>query len=439
MREPRERPGLRRAIVALQHRDYRLFYVALLAAAIGGQFQATANIIQIYDLTHSPIHLGLTGLARGIPTFVLSLMGGVVADRVDRRFLIIGSQAANGLGAIVLAVLTLLGIVDVWHIYGVMLLNGSLAALSSPARQALIPNLVPRHHLLNAIALNSTVWQTANIIGPAVAGVMIGAVAHAGGAANAPNMPLGMAATYASNAAIHLVTLWALAAMRMGPVPTRPREGALRSVMAGLSFIARERSIILALLATDAAAMLFGTYRALTPIFADALGVGPQGLGALLAAPGVGSLFGATVIMSLGDFRYKGWVVVGGILGYCVALGVFALSPWFGLTLVAAAGLGIFDSIQATPRNGVIQLLTPDELRGRVSAFQYMLVNGMPSLGQTLSGGTAALLGAPLALTLGAVVCAVIVLGIAAARPDLRDEHLGALPVPQPGGSATPA
>jgi MFS family permease len=432
VQERRERPGLRQAVAALQHRDYRLFYVALLAAAIGGQFQSTASLIQIYDLTHSPLHLGLTGLARGLPTFVLSLMGGVFADRVDRRLLIFGSQAVNGLGAIVLAALTVSGLIDVWHIYAVMLLNGSLAALSSPARSALIPNLVPRHHLLNAIALNSTVWQTANIVGPSLAGLMISAIAVAAGTDASGSMALGLAAAYAANGLTHLITLGALAAMRMGPVPPRPREGALRSVVVGLSFISRERSIILALLATDSAAMLFGTYRALTPIFADALGVGPEGIGLLFAAPGVGSLLGAAVIMSLGDFRYKGWVVVGGILAYCVGLAVFALSPWFSLSLITSVALGVFDSVQATPRNGVIQLLTPDELRGRVSAFQYMLVNGMPSLGQTLSGGAAALLGAPLALTVGAAICAVIVLGIAAARPDLRDENLGATPAPRP-------
>ncbi len=437
MQEPGERPSLRRAVVALQHRDYRLLYIALLAAAIGGQLQSTASIIQIYDMTHSPLHLGLTGLARGLPTFVLSLVGGVIADRVDRRLLIFGSQAINGLGAIVLGSLTLIGMIDVWHIYAVMLLNGSLAALSSPARQALIPNLVPRHHLLNAIALNSTVWQTANIIGPSIAGLMIAGFGapptYSGGGAVQPGQAaLGLPVTYFSNGAIHLVTLGALAAMHMGPVPMRPREGALRSVVVGLSFITRERSIILALLATDSAAMLFGTYRALTPIFGEALGVGAQGVGLLFAAPGVGSLLGAAIIMSVGDFRYKGYVVIGGILVYCASLAVFALSPWFPVTLLAAGALGLFDSVQATPRNGVIQLLTPDELRGRVSAFQYMLVNGMPSLGQTLSGGTAALLGAPIALTLGAVVCACIVLAIAAARPDLREERLGAVQAPAP-------
>jgi MFS family permease len=424
VRERGDKPSLRRAVVALQHRDYRLFYIALLAAALGGQLQGTASLLQIWDLTGSPIHLGLIGLARGVPTFVLSLLGGVFADRIDRRFLIIGSQAVNGLGAIVLGALTFLGMIDVWHIYAVMLVNGSLAALSSPARQALIPNLVPRHHLLNAIALNSTVWQTANIIGPAVAGVMIASIARATGSEAAPNMAAGMAATYLANGVVHIVTLGALAAMRMGDVPIRPREGALRSVVVGLSFM-RERSIILALLATDSAAMLFGTYRGLVPVFATMLGVGPEGTGMLLAAPGVGSLVGAAAIMSLGDFRYKGWAVIGGILAYCAALVTFALSPWFLVSLVAAAALGFTDSVQSTPRNGVIQLLTPDELRGRVSAFQYMLVNGMPSLGQTLSGATATLFGAPIALTLGAAACALIVLGIAAARPDLRDEFLG--------------
>ncbi len=417
MRERGGKPSVRRAVVALQHRDYRLFYVALLAAAIGGQLQSTANIIQIYDLTHSAVHLGLTGLARGIPTFAFSVMGGVIADRLDRRKLIMVTQAVNGLGALLLGGLTATGVIDVWHIYGMMLLTGSLAALSSPARQAMVPNLVPRNHLLNAIALNSTVWQMANIVGPSIAGVLIAT--------------FGLPSAYMGTGCAQLITLSSLAMMRVGPIAGRTRESALRSIGVGLSFM-RKRSLILALLAMDAAAMLFGTYRALTPIFADALGVGHEGVGLLLAAPGVGSLLGAACVMSLGDFRYKGLAVIGGILAYCAALVVFALSPWFPLSMAASVALGFCDSLQSTPRNGVIALLTPDEVRGRVSAIQYMLVNGMPSLGQTLSGGTAALLGAPLALTLGAIVCATIVLGIATARPDLREERLGATPAPRP-------
>ncbi len=416
MQERGEKPSLRRAGVALQHRDYRLFYFALLAAAIGSQLQATANIIQIYDMTHSAVHLGLTGLARGIPTFAFSLMGGVIADRVDRRKLIMVTQAVNGLGALLLGGLTATGQIDVWHIYALMVLTGSLAALSSPARQAMVPNLVPRHHLLNAIALNSTVWQTANIVGPSIAGVLIAT--------------FGLPSAYLGTGFAQLITLSSLAVMRVGPIAGRTREPALRSIGVGLAFM-RQRSLILALLAMDAAAMLFGTYRALTPIFAEALGVGHEGVGLLLAAPGVGSLLGAAGVMAFGDFRYKGLAVIGGILAYCASLVVFALSPWFPLSMAASVALGFCDSLQSTPRNGIIALLTPDEVRGRVSAFQYMLVNGMPSLGQTLSGGTSAIFGAPMALTIGAFACAAVVLVITAARPDLREERLGAVQAPR--------
>src|SRR5439155_24301806 len=175
---------------------------------------------------------------------------------------------------------------------------------------------------------------------------------------------------------------------------------------------------------TDSAAMLFGTFRALMPVFAERLGVGTEGLGLLLAAPGVGSLTGAAFVMSVGDFRYKGLVIGASILAYAGAVAAVALSPWFLVTLLAAGATGFFDSWQATPRNGVIQLITPDALRGRVSAFQQMLSGGMPALGQALMGASAAALGAPFAMVAGAIACAIVVCGIFAARPDLRVENL---------------
>src|SRR5581483_6806475 len=148
------------------------------------------------------------------------------------------------------------------------------------------------------------------------------------------------------------------------------------------------------------------------PIIAANVGVGAQGLGILSAGPGIGSLVGATLIMSLGNFRYKGLMVIGAILSYCCMLAVLALSPWFVLCVMATFLLGVFDSLQSTPRNGVIQLVTPDDLRGRVSSFQSMLTSGVPPLGQALNGAVAALLGAPMALIAGATVCAALELGL---------------------------
>src|SRR5438045_4380474 len=199
-----ERPGLRRALVALEHRDYRLFYIALVVAGVGAQVQATANLWQVYELTGSALQLGLIGLARGVPIVVLSLMGGVVADRVDRRIFIIVTQVIAGTLSLTLAVLTATHLIAVWHIYLVSFLGAAFTATNAPARSAMIPSLVPRHHLLNAIALNGTVWQTANIVGPALAG---GAIAV-----------IGLPATYLIDGAALVVSISSLTRIRL-PAP----------------------------------------------------------------------------------------------------------------------------------------------------------------------------------------------------------------------------
>jgi MFS family permease len=406
-----QRPGLGRAVAALQHRDFMLFYIALLAAAIGSQLQSFANVLQIWELTESPLQLGLTGLARAIPVIALSLAGGVIADRVDRVRFIMVTQSVGALFSVVLAGLTVSGHIAVWHIYVITFLVSALSAVNTPARSAIIPNLVPREHLLNAIALNSTVWQTSNILGPMLAGISIAA--------------LGFPLTYVINGLVLLGTLGILALVNVGPVAARPRQSPLKGLLEGLAFV-RYRSLILVLLGMDASATFFGSYRALLPAIKDQLGVDAAGLGLLTAAPGLGSLVGAALVMVLGNIRYKGLIVAAGILAYCGALVALALSPWFLLSVGVAFSLGVFDSLQATPRNGVIQLITPDDLRGRVSSFQSMLTGGVPSLGQAWSGATASVLGVPLALMAGAAVCATFIVGTLAARPELRASDLGA-------------
>ena len=413
-----QRSGLRVAVAALGFRDFRFFYLALLAGTLGSQIQATANLYQVYELTGSALHLGLTGLARALPILGLSLLGGVIADRVNRLHFIMLTQAATGLVALGLAVVTWMGVVNEWHIYVTIFLSGVLMAVNSPARTALIPSLVPRNHLLNAIALNSTVWQVSNIVGPAIAGLCIAY--------------FGIAEAYALTGVTNLVTLAGLAFIQVGAIAVRTRESPLQSLLGGLRFV-RLQSIILVLLAMDSAATLFGSYRALLPIFAkDILGVGPEGLGLLMSAPAVGSIVGVAVMMSLGDVRHKGIWVAGGILGYCAALFVLAASPWFVVSILAVVLLGAFDSVQMVPRNGLIQAITPDELRGRVSSFQTMLTGGMPSLGQSTSGALAQVIGAPLAIVVGAGACVAAIFGLLVARPDLRDRNVGDVPQEAP-------
>lgn len=406
-----EKPGLRRAIIALQHRDFRLLYLSSLVSTTGGTIQQMATLWQIYELTGSAVHLGLTGFARAVPILVFSLAGGVIADRFDRRKIIMIPQAVGGLLSAALAALTATGQIDVWHIYAVTFLGSTMMSISTPARTAIVASLVPEHHLVNAMALNSTTWQSTRILAPSLAGALL--------------VTVGFPLTYLINALAHGLTFAALGFIYLGPTPRRSQGSMLDDLTEGLAFI-RRRSIILALLATDSAAMLFGSVQALLPIIAGNLGMGAEGFGLLSSAEGIGAILGAMVIMYLGDFRYKGWFIVGSILAYCACLVGLGLSPWFAAALVFAAGLGLTDSFQSTPRNAVIQLVTPSNLRGRVSSFQHMLVVGMPSLGQGLMGGAAAVLGVSLALTLGAAVCAALNVGILAGRKDLRARNLGA-------------
>ena len=264
MRE--ERPGLLRAFVALEHREFRLLFLSSVVSGMGGQLQQVSNMWQIYDLTGSALHLGFTGLARAVPIILFSLAGGVIADRVDRRKIIIFSQAANGAFAVTLGVLSAAGLAQVWHIYAVVFLNATLMSVSAPARRALIANLVPRQHLVNAMALNSSLQQIDRIIAPAIAGILIAV--------------FGLAVTYSTNGVAHFITAAALGMITLGPLPTRPAGSPLRNLLEGLSFV-RARTIILVLLATDAAAMLFGSYQVLLPIIAGRFGMGPTGFGIL--------------------------------------------------------------------------------------------------------------------------------------------------------------
>jgi len=397
-------------IAALKHRDFRLFYTALVVAGMGSQVQNTANIWQIYQLTGSAFYLGLTGLVRALPILLLSLMGGVIADRVDRRRFIMVTQGLAGCFSLVLAWLTFTEEIQIWHIYSVTFLNSSLTALNAPARSAIIPNIVPKQNLLNAFALNSTVWQISNILGPAIGGVCIGL--------------FGLSITYLVNGVAHLITLAALTAMHLSRVIAPSRKSTLNALAEGMSFL-KKQSIIPILLSMDAAAMFFGAYRILMPIFADQLGAGAEGLGLMLSMSGVGAIVGAGVIMSLGDVRYKGRFVLAGVLSYCCCLVGLAVSPWFALALLMSASLGFSDSVQAIPRNTVIQAITPDEIRGRVSSFQSMLTNGVPSLGQMQVGAVASLVGAPLTLIVGAVLCATTVISVAFARSDVMSRDLG--------------
>jgi MFS family permease len=394
----------------MEYGAYRRFALSLLLTSLGVQLLQAAILWQVYLLTGSALALGLTGLARAGPHIALSLIGGVAADRVNRVRLIQTGQVANGILVVLLSVLTLTGQVALWHLYVVTFLNGSFTALTQPARSAIIPWLIPREKLVNAVALNSTITQTSQITGPAFAGLAIGLA--------------GLGPVYVCNGAFYLLAMVAIMAVKVPDMPRESVDSPWRSFREGLRFV-RSKPVIISLLSLDVSQTVFGSYKALLPLIATSLGAGATGYGLLSAAPGVGSIVGSGFIMSLGDMRYKGMFTVFGVLGYCASLALLAGVPLFVLAFIPAGLLGACNSIQAIPRNSAIISIAPDELRGRVEAFRSMLAGGGPPLGDALSGALASALGPAMALVVGGMTCATVVSGIGFSRKELRDPYLG--------------
>ena len=413
--------GLSQAMTALSFVDYRRFAASLLLTSIGLQLIQVAVFWQVYELTGSALLLGLTGLARAAPHMVLSLMGGVIADRFNRVRLIQAGQVANGILIVALGALTFTDTVEVWHLYAVTVLNSAFSAVTTPARTALIPSLVPRANLVNAVALNATIGQTSQIVGPALGGLAIDFV--------------GLGGTYVLNGAIYVAAMLVILGIKTPSTPAATTDSPWKSFVEGLTFV-RSRRVIVSLLLLDLGSTVLGSYRALLPIFAEMHGVGATGFGLLSGAPGVGAVLGATAILSLGNMTYKGLYTVGGVLGYCVGLIVLALSPWFWLALVGGAILGATNAIQMIPRNTVILSVSPDALRGRVEAFRSMLAGGGPPLGFTLSGVMAAAIGASAALVVGGIACVGLVGLVVLWDRELRERDVGAL-LPEEGGVET--
>ena len=403
--------GLRDGFAALRYPDFRRFSASLMLTSIAAQSVQIAVLWQVYELTGSALLLGLTGLVRAAPHIILSMVGGVIADRVDRTRLIQVGQFINGLLILALAALTFAGTIELWHLYAITSLNAAFSALTMPARSAIIPRLVPVNVIMNAIGLNATVQQTSQIIGPALTGVAIGAI--------------GLGWVYGLTGGAYVVSMLVLLGMRTRFAPSESREGPWGAFVEGMRFVG-SKPVILSLLLLDVWQTLFGGYRALLPVFADLVGAGPAGYGLLSAAPGVGSLVGSVFILSLGDMRYKGVYSIAGVLGYSLAMVLLGLSPWFWLTLFACGLSGAMNSVQMIPRNTAILTMSPDALRGRVEAFRSMLAGGAPTLGFTLAGAAAAAVGAPLAVLGGGIICAALTLGLAATRRELRQPDVGA-------------
>jgi len=372
-------------------KNFGLFWSSLLISAIGDQISAVTIAWQVYVITESPLQLGLTGLFRALPIFIFSVGGGVVADRMSRRKLLIVTQGVSMSLAMILGVLTSNGLVKVWHIYMITFVAGAASIFDQPARAALIPSLVRQDQLATAFALNVTLRQTATLAGPFLGGIILATA--------------GISAAHYVNAGSFLGVIVCLVLIKVQEAWADARkESPLHSLREGIRFLRRETGIM-ALLVLDTCVNLVGAYKAMMPIFArDLLEVGPEGLGMLLGSPALGALVGSGVVILAGNPRRKGQIVIVTTSAYCLCLVGFALSTSFFVSLGIAFVLGALDAVGETLRMTMTQLMTPDRLRGRVQGLVYLFVAGSPFLGQAQLGAAATFLTVPGALVMGGVI-----------------------------------
>ena len=385
----------------LRHRDFNLYWFGVVFSQIGTRGTVAANLFQVYELTRSIPVTGLVGLAQAVALLVLSPLGGAYADRMDRRSLLQGAQTVSLLVVLSLAAVTFAGHVQAWQVLVSVVLTTAAATFDQPARQALIPAMVPRAELPQAFSLLNPSRELAILVGPALAGVLI--------AVNGP------ALMYAVDAATYMVLIVILGLLRTPPLIPDARAGSLMTnILEGASFIVRRRPLIWQLMTLDLSATLFGAYRVVLPALAlDVLHVGATGYGLLSAAPSAGALLATYVVFRVvGTSRSLGRVLLWSSIGYGVAVALLAQAPVFGLALVAGALIGGFDAMATTIRHAAVQLETPDELRGRVSSLYQMSSRGGPALGDVIVGWVAGLLGPVTALTMGGLVSVVYACGV---------------------------
>ena len=403
------------SLVALQHRNFRLLWVGLLVSFTGSLMQNAALLWHVSLLAppdKKGLALGLVGLSRVLPVIAFSLVSGVVADAWDRRRMMLITQSIATLVAVTLAVLAFRGLSVVWPIYLLGAIGGATAAFDMPARQALLPMLVPRHHLSNAISLNTIMAQTAAVVGPAIGGLLIAASS--------------VAWVYVANAVSFLFVIGALLAMRdvTTRAPAHPgtrNDVSLHSALEGLRFVFRSPMIRSTML-LDFFATFFSSATALLPIFAqDVLHVGAHGYGLLVAAPAVGAVAASMAMVPLVDrIERRGATLLWAVVGYGVATVAFGLSRSFALTFLCLVLTGATDSVSMVIRNVIRQLETPDGLRGRMTGVNMVFFMGGPQLGEFEAGVVAQWRGAPFSVLTGGLGCLLATAWVARFTPALR-------------------
>ncbi len=381
-------------IRSLRHRNYRLFFSGQLISVTGLWMQSTAQAWLIYRLTGSALLLGLVGFANRGPIFIMGLLGGIVADRFERRKVVLWTQIASMIQALALGGIVLAGHADVWNVLALATLQGVIAAFDIPARQSFIAGMVEQDDLPNALALNSTVFNAAAVVGPALAGMVIAAA--------------GEGICFLLNGVSYIAVIACLAVMA---VPSRAGAPAVAStrqyLMEGLRFAAGSPPVRTLLMLLGMVALCGISYYYLMPIFAgEILGGGATGLGTLMGASGLGAFLGAAVLAQRQSVKGLGRVVAFGSIGFGASLVLFSLSRSFALSVLILLAVGFAQITHSAATNLLLQSLCPDKLRGRVMSLYTIMFVGMMPFGSLLMGSLAGRVGAPMAVGIGGLISA---------------------------------
>jgi MFS family permease len=384
-------------LAAFRYRDFRLFWLSLFISNIGTWMQMTATNWLLYQLTDSPVQLGLNGVFRAIPSLAFGFFSGTFADRYDRRWLLLWTQVVLALLALGLGILDHSGKIQAWQIYAFTFISGMVGSFDGPARQALFPSLVPRAVLPNAVALNSLLWKGAALLGPTLGGVAISL--------------MGIAGAFYANAASFFVVVGALLLMRTSSskLPSGRRDFIIET-KAGFSYIV-SKPIVLGIMIMEGVSSVFGLDNAMLTIFAsDVLRVGADGFGLLQSARGLGAVIGSSYYIGMGQGPYQGRILFISAILYGVGFALFGVSSSFLLSLLLLAFVGVTDTVWAAARGTILQMITPEGFRGRVMGVFQLSNRGLHPLGQTETGLVVPLIGARQATVLGGLLVSLVTL-----------------------------
>lgn len=391
---------------SLRYPNYRYYWFGQLFSVLAFNMELVTQSWLVLQITDSPSMLGLAGLAFGVPRVLLVLLGGVVADRTDRRQIMLITQSTAGLLFFIMGTLIVTGHILVWHVFVFAFLSGFLRTFDRPSRYALLPLMVPKEEIPNAVALGSSVWQSCRLVGPAVAGTMI--------------FLLGVGQTFyfCFFSSVVAVLLWTR--IKTGGTTRGEAGGVLDEILAGVNFI-RHNQVFYTLLGLTFFNSIFGmSYVILMPIFArDILDAGSRGYGLLQSSTGVGSLLGTLLVAYLARYGRKGWQTLIGSATFGVLIVVFAFSQSYSLSLLLVFVLGLSNQLYLVSINTILQVRLPDALRGRVLGLYGLTWDLMP-VGGAVAGVIAEYAGAPVAVALGGFMVALMAFWVLAYLPRVR-------------------